>query len=76
MINELDKINWARRGVASALGSLTGAAEYVDRVTRNGSAHTERLTAVGQQLWTMADVARDVERELAEIHATERQTTH
>jgi len=76
MLNERDRINWARRDVASALGNLTGAAEFTDRIIGNGSAHVERLTAVRQQLWTMADVARDVERELAEIHAAERQTTH
>jgi len=76
MANERQRIGAAREDAASALSALTHTAEWLDQVIERGSVHTEQLTALRDRLWSMTDVTRGVEHELAEIHAAERQTTH
>ena len=76
MANERQRIGAAREDAATALTTLTNAAEWLDKVIEGGSVHTEQLTVLRDRLWAMADATRGVEHELAQIHAVERQTTH
>lgn len=70
-----DTADWATRNARAALGSLSTAASEADRLAERDPNHTEALHDASARLWAMTDVARDVERQLAGIHAELRATT-
>jgi len=68
----IDKLGYARSSAAAALKSLTEAAEWTEKAMGNSPEHTARLAETAMMLWTMADDARDAERDLAGIRTAAR----
>lgn len=70
-----DTVSTATSSTRTALGALTVAAEQADRLAERDPEHAEALRDISGRLWAMTDVTRDVERQLADIHAQLRATT-
>lgn len=70
-----DTASNAASSTRSSLASLTTAAELADRLAERDPDHAAALRDISGRLWAMTDVARDVERQLADIHAQLRATT-
>lgn len=58
-----------------ALGALSRAAKDAEWLAERDPDHAEALRDISARLWAMTDVARDAERQLADIHAQLRATT-
>lgn len=69
--SDLASLSYARSRVASALESLTQAAEWMDKITGpdGGANYMEQLTVTRGLLWALAAAARGRELELAGIYA-------
>ena len=74
-MNSFEDPKWARGRAASALASLTSAAEWTGKVVGDNSDQSARLTTLSERLWAATDVAREAEHELSAICAYRRDTT-
>lgn len=72
-------VDWAREALNSSMSSATSTmrdalrtAHQVEELQEQAPEYGARLEALVQQMYAVADLARDVERALAEIHAERR----